>query len=200
MSARRSVGVLLLLLLSVLLTPPVSAASGNVLPPTAKPKGYSLLDAAKATAEFNVNLPRSADTLPNVPFQILYEGQEGPSFPVAPGTMLYVPVVYDVSTGSSAPVDLNDARDLFFNRERYGAEYIQIVVDGKVTSLGPEYLVLVVKPLSTSNGDYDHYTVAAVFLTPLSKGTHTVTIGSRFTGEAIGGVLELGTSYTVVVA
>lgn len=47
---------------------------GNVLPATAKPKGYSLTDIAKATAFFATTPPsdRSKETEPDVPFQILY--------------------------------------------------------------------------------------------------------------------------------
>lgn len=44
--------------------------------------------------------------------------------------------------------------------------------------------------------------MAAVFLTPLSPGTHTVTIQARLTGEALegfGGVFEFELTYTVIV-
>jgi hypothetical protein len=43
---------------------------GEVLPPTAKSKGYSLSDMARATAFFNTG-PRTLDTYPKTPFQIL---------------------------------------------------------------------------------------------------------------------------------
>jgi hypothetical protein len=49
--------------------------------------------------------------------------------------------------------------------------------------------------------------VIAAYLTPLSKGTHTVTVRSRFTGAFIamypeffpGGIFESAISYTVIV-
>ena len=39
----------------IALAVPTLAGSGNVLPPTAKPKGYSLTEAAAATAFFNLS-------------------------------------------------------------------------------------------------------------------------------------------------
>ena len=42
---------------------PAIAGGGNVLPPSAKAHGYSLAEAAGATAYFNVG-PRTPDTLP----------------------------------------------------------------------------------------------------------------------------------------
>jgi hypothetical protein len=80
-----------------------------------------------------------------------------------------------------------------------------VVVDGEVTSLGPEYVVGTETPVLGTGGD--RYTTAAVFLTPLSPGTHTVTIRARFTGEAFeefpeffpGGVFEFEITYTVIV-
>jgi hypothetical protein len=198
----------------VALAMPALAASGNVLPSKAKPKGYSLVKIAKATAHFNTSGPtgRSEMPEPSVPFQILYTSTDNPSnaFAVPPGTMLYVPIVF---ADNSAPIlglfpDVNDpgeVSDYYFNPAQLGAEFIEIVVDGKVTSLDPAYVVGAETPGLPSGGNL--YTVAAVFLTPLSPGLHTVTIRARFTGEALeafpqvfpGGVFAFDVPYSVTV-
>jgi hypothetical protein len=191
----------------IALAVPALAASGDVLPPTAKPHGYSLAEIAKATAAFNTSGPggRSEATEPPVPFQILYTSDKNPSNTfddVPPGTMLYVPIVF---SDNSPPIlgdfpDVNDPEavsDYYFNPEQLGAEFIEIVVDGKVTSLGPAYAVGAETPGLPTGGNL--YTVVAVFLMPLSPGTHTVTIRARFTGEALGEVFEFEATYTVNV-
>ena len=72
------------------------------------------------------------------------------------------------------------------------------MVDSQVTSLGPAYAVGAETPGLPTGGNL--YTVAAVFLTPLSPGTHTVIIRARFTGEALArGVFEFEITYTVIV-
>jgi hypothetical protein len=132
----------------VALAVPALAASGNVLPPTARPKGYSLTEAAAATAVFNTG-PRTPETLPTVfPFQILFlgPGETSPTFVVDPGTMFYVPVLF---VDNAEPIlgdfpDVNDPEAVsayYFNPEQLGAEFIEVVVDGEVTSLGPAYVV-----------------------------------------------------------
>lgn len=186
---------------------PALAGGGNVLPPTANPKGYSLEAAAAITAAFNTG-PRTPETLPaGFPFQILYVGPGGTTFEVRPGTMFYVPVVYSDDTDAALwpfpdVTDPEAVQDYYFSPEQLGAEFIEIVVDGQVASLGPEYAVGAVTPGLPSGGDA--YTVAAAFLTPLSKGTHTVTIRTRFSGEYLapylpGGVFEFETTYLVIV-
>ncbi|WP_165250363.1 hypothetical protein [Paludisphaera soli] len=193
---------------------PAFAGGGNVLPPTAKPKGHSLADLAGETGIFNASGPaaRSEANEPEVPFQILYTSDANPSstFEVRPGTMLYVPVVW---SDDSAPIlgdfpDVNDPEavaDYYFNPDQLGAEFIEIEVDGNTTALEPEYSVGADVPGLPSGAT--HYTVAAAVLTPFSKGTHTVTIRARFTGAAIaefpeffpGGVFEFSNTYTVIV-
>lgn len=184
---------------------PAFAGGGNVQPPTAHPKGYSLADAAAATAYFNTG-PRTPDTLPqNFPFQILYEESAGVpgTFYVRPGTKFYVPVVYsDDTDGDYWPFpDVNDPQavsDYYFDPAQLGAESITIEVDGNVTALGPGYAAGAETPGLPSGGD--NYTVVAAFLTPLTKGTHTVVINAYLSGDFIGGVFEFTTSYTVIVS
>ena len=94
-TAQRRIRVMILGATACLaMTAPVRAGGGNVLPATARPKGYSLAEAAAVTAYFNTG-PRTPDTLPDdFPFQILYVAPGAPTntFHVKTGTMFYVPV------------------------------------------------------------------------------------------------------------
>jgi hypothetical protein len=192
---------------------PALAGGGNVLPATARPKGYSLAAMAAATAAFNTG-PRTPDTLPDTPFQILYgppSAQSTNTFDVKTGTMFYVPL----TTWDDSPPIIGDFPDVsdeeavenyYFSQEELGFVYIEIVVDGRVTSVGPEYVVGVVTP-PLPDGGGTHYTVSAVFLTPLTKGTHTVEIRMFANGAAWaefpdlfpGGIFQGDGVYTVNV-
>ena len=124
--------------------PPAMAEGGKVLPATAKPRGYSLADLARATAAFNVS-NRDPANLPDIPFQVLFTLTDGNSneFTVDQGTMFYVPLLYiDDSPPivGDFPDDLNDRAELeayVFGSEQIGVDLLQIVVDGQVTNLGP---------------------------------------------------------------
>lgn len=182
---------------------PALAGGGNVLPPTAKAKGYSLAEAAAATAYFNVG-PRTPDTLPTgFPFQILYvNAANDTTFDVRPGTMIYVPVVYSDDTDSAfwpyPNVDDPQAvSDYYFDPAQLGAEVLEVEVDGRITSLGPQYAVGARTPGLPSGGNA--YTVVAAFLTPLSPGTHLVTIRALLSGAFIGGEFGFEATYTVNV-
>lgn len=190
----------------LLVAAPAFAGGGNVLPPTASAKGYSLSEAAAATAHFNEG-PRTPDTVPSgFPFQILYSPPDGsppPPFDVRTGTMFYVPLVYSDSTdGAFWPFpDVTDPEavsDYYYDPAQLGAEVVEIVVDGKVTALGPRYAVGAMTPGLPSGADA--YTTIAAYLTPMSKGTHTVTIRVLLDGAFLGGfVFAFETTYTVNV-
>ena len=207
-SAKQLIGALLCSLMSA---SPLLAGGGNVLPPTAQPRGYSLVQAAAATAGFNTG-NRIPENLPgSFPFRILYVPPSGDTtFHIPAGTFLYIPVVYsdDVDAALWPYPDVNDAKavsDYYFDPNQLGAEFIRVVVDGKVTELGPKYAVGAVTPGLPTGGN--NYTVVALFLTPLSPGTHTVAIPDRFTGGFIqmypdffpGGVFSSDLTYTVIV-
>lgn len=187
------------------------AGGGDLLPPTAKPKGYSLSDIAKATAAFSVSGPgnRSSANEPKIPFQILYTSDINKppnTFSVRPGTMLYVPIAF----ADDSPIILGTFPDFadsaavanyFFSPDQLGAEFLEIVVDGQVASIGEDsgYAVGVKTP-PLPDGGGTHYLTVAVFLTPFTKGTHTVTIRGKFTGTALGGeTFEFKDTYTVTV-
>jgi hypothetical protein len=180
---------------------------GEVVPVVGKPKGYSLADAAAATAYFNTGA-RTPDTIPgNFPFQILYITPDySNTFSVETGTMLYVPVIYsdDLDAAYWPFPDVTDPAAVmayYFDPQQLGAEYFQIVVDGKVSELGPEYAAGTTTQ-GLADGGQD-YTVVAAFLTPLSKGKHTVKIAARLSGKYItdvfGGVYEFEIPFTVIV-
>jgi hypothetical protein len=220
MNVKRSfgslVGIALILVIAVTMvastsTPASALGGGQVLPAGANAHSYSLVDAAEATAYFNTG-PRTPDTLPeNFPFQILYISPDtNNTFFVDTGTMLYVPVLY---SDNSEPVigtfpDVTDPAAVsayYYDPQQLGTEFLRITVDGNITNLGPEYAVGTETPGLPTGGD--DYTGVGAFLTPLSKGTHTVTIAGRLTGAFIqmypdffpGGVFEFEISYTVVV-
>ena len=184
---------------------------GGVLPASARPHGTSLAEMAATTAYFNTG-PRAPGTQPDTPFQILFTPADGPTpvFTVRPGTMFYVPIVYSDDAPpilGDLPADVTHQKAVahyYFNAAELGAVSIDVVVDGHVTSLGPDYAVGAATPLSDGGS---RYTVVAAFLNPLPKGTHMVTIHSKFDGDALaqfpdffpGGVWEYETTYRVVV-
>jgi len=192
--------------------PAVLAGGGNVLPGPAKPKGFSLSDMAKATAGFNTPNPITGMRTfpyPDTPFQILYVQQNNNlTFEVSPGTMLYVPIFFSDDTkpvvGTFPDVNNRDAvLNYFYSQEQLGNVYAQIVVDGEVNSLGSDYVVGI-GPVNLGDAYVDpatgihvpagtHYIVSAAFLTPLTKGTHTVQILGKSTGKAVRDYLFDGT-------
>lgn len=182
---------------------PTSAASGggNVLPAVAQPKGYSLLQLATRTAAYNVT-DHSGPT-PRIPFQMLVWRGDNPPFYVKPGTMLYVPILYNsdsppVVGNFPDPTDRKELLDYWYSQAEFGMVYTTITVDGKATSLGPEYVVGVAFPTPLPDTATRYITVAAV-LTPLTKGRHTIGISALATGEALGGAFEFSLDYTVIV-
>ena len=122
--------------------------------------------------------------------------------------MLYVPIFF---ADDSEPIPLgfpNDVtdpakvEDFYFSDAKLGAKFLEITVDGKTTSIerGSGYIVGV-EVARLADGGGTHYIPTAVFLTPLTKGTHTVTIRARFEGAAVGfpPPFEFEIPYTVIV-
>ena len=188
---------------------PPHAGGGDPLPPTEKPKGYSLSDIAKATAFFATSAPesRNKNTEPKVPFQILYTSKEPSSntFSVRPGTTLYVPIFFATDslpiTGNFPDVaDPKAVENYVFSDEELGAEAFAIDVDGKVTFIKEDSGYIVgVKVAKLADGEGKQYITAAVFLTPLTKGEHTVKIKGKLTGDALPAPFEFDITYTVKV-
>ena len=201
----RRTGALIVGLILLAWASPARAGGGEVQPPTAKPHGYSLSDAAAATAAFNSG-PRTLDTLPKTPFQVLYvkPGDVAKTFVVKSGTSFYVPVE---SVDDSPPIlgdfpqdvsDQDDDADYFFNPDELGGSDFTIEVDGKATELDADYVAgVTTAPLPDGGGR--HYIVIGAFLTPMSKGTHIVKISGTLDGAAIGGSFSFEITYTVIV-
>jgi hypothetical protein len=175
---------------------PAFAGGGNVMPSNAQPKGYSLIDAAAATAVFNTG-DHSA-TPPALPFYTLAADAT-----LKPGTSLYVPIFYADDSGMVVPPFPPDVTDQEADAEylmnliydAFGVEAFLISVDGKVTVLDDSYIAgTVTDPLQDGPPDGTNYIVSAAFLTPLTPGKHEIGIGG-----VIGGVPAVFVSYTMNV-
>jgi hypothetical protein len=172
-----------------LLGAPMSALAGggNVLPSNARTKGYSLTDAARATAVFNTG-PHDAAP-PSLPFHTLTDDAT-----VKPGTTLYVPIFYADDSGEVEgvfPADVTDQdadaaylSGLVLND--FGVSALLIVVDGKVTVLDDSYIHGTrTPPLADGPPHGTNYIVSAAYLTPLTPGKHTVEVGGIIDGEPV---------------
>jgi len=186
-------------------------ASGRVLPPTARPNGYSLSAIAKATAYFNTSdrtgIPPDAPCLVEecAPLQILFVPANGATqntFSVSPGTIFYVPVLLDDDSPpiiGSCPIsattcadfpnvgDREALLDYMYSRKEFGLRYSEIVVDGKVHELGSDYLVEVRAPVppGLADGSGTQYITSAAFVAPLKEGTHTIEIRANANGQDV---------------
>jgi hypothetical protein len=170
---------------------------GYVVPANTKVYGYSLYDMARATAAFNVT--NRAGPVPNTPFQILFARQVDPSDPDSPlvttfkvgqGRFLYVPVAYN---DTSMPVIGNFPKNAehrkqllkyWYSQSEFGTVATEIIVNGKVTPLGGDYVAGVNFPTPLPDGATQYATPAA-FIAPLPVGTHTVEIHFKATGDAL---------------
>jgi hypothetical protein len=168
------------------------AGGGNVLPASANPKGYSLNQMAAATAVYNTGQATGNPLTPpppDVPFHVLVADAT-----VKHGTMLYLPIFYADDSGgapSDFPDDITDQDDcadylddLVLNG--FGVEAFIVQVDGQTTVLDDDYVTgTATAPLLDGTPAGTNYITSAVFLTPLTRGVHTVSIGGIIDGEAI---------------
>jgi hypothetical protein len=194
---------------------------GNVLPATARPYGFSLTDMTGATALFTTSGNNLA-FYPHTPFQVLYfdpptlafHFENGGLFvtgvnhlTVKPGTPFYVPVAnVDDSPPilGTFPTDPSTVANYVFAHDQVGMTNLQIVVDGRVTPLGSAYAAGPVTTPPLLDGGGTHIITVGAFLTPLSPGTHTVSIAGEFSGvltqQATGLTFEqFSFTYTVTV-
>lgn len=162
------------------------AGSGHVLPPKATPQGWSIDDMAAAVANFSISGNDPA-FYPDTPFQIIYR-HPGNAFTLKPGTFLYVKVIF---IDDSAPVigdwpaNKSEAGNYFFGRTELGAHDLEIEIDGKVFSLDhPGYIGGPVPTPNSPDGS-EHFIQTGAFVTPLSRGTHTLTIRGVLDGDAM---------------
>ena len=177
------------------------AGGGNVLPPFASPKGYSLSEIAVATAVYNTGVTTGNPATPpppDVPFEILVADAT-----VKPGTAFYLPIFYaDDSGGAPAdfPEDITDqeADADYLNGlvlDGFGVEAFIVQVDGQTTILDDGFITgTTTAPLLDGTPGGTHYIISAAFLSPLTPGKHTVGIGGIIDGEPV-----VFLSYTVTV-
>jgi hypothetical protein len=181
------------------------AGGGNVLPSSAKPKGYSLSDIAVDTAVYNTGSASGNPETPpppDVPFEILVPSVA--SYTVKPGTMLYLPVFFADDTDSlypGFPADITDqaANAAYLNSFVFAAYDVTsfiVQVDGETTVLDDGFICgVTTAPLLDGTPGGTHYIVCAAFLTPLAPGEHTVSIGGIIDGSPVAFI-----SYNVTVS
>ncbi len=187
------------------------AGSGSVLPPEARPLGYSIDDMASAVAIFSITGNDPA-YYPDTPFQIIY--RKGPlqdptganTFVVKPGTFLYLkfffindaePVIGDF------PTDKSEVAGYIFGPDQLGGHDLEVEIDGQITSLdSPGYVGGPVATPNSPDGSENLLQIGA-FVSPLKKGTHTIVIRGVFDGQAfvdaVGGPFTAEITYTVIV-
>ncbi|HEX2046332.1 MAG TPA: BTAD domain-containing putative transcriptional regulator [Acidimicrobiales bacterium] len=162
--------------------------TGPVMPADECPHGFSLGEVAAAVSSFQLN-GNDPKYLPDTPFQILHLqdvnveivgggmlGTGDRSFTVAAGTVCFVPIwVIDdrppVTPGF--PSTASSAAAWFFDPAHSGGRDFQIVVDGRSTPIGAEY---VTGPAPIVGDEQHHAITLAAFLRPLNPGTHVVIV------------------------
>jgi len=183
---------------------PTHQGGGKVLPPRAQPHGYSLDEMASAVANFSITGNNPA-YYPDTPFQIIYLTADN-TFTVSRGTYLYVkfffiddaePVIGDW------PARKRDADEYIFGETQLGGHDLEVEVDGEIFSLDrPGYVGGPVATPDSPDGS-EHLIQIGAFVSPLKKGTHTLTIRGVFDGvalvQAIGGPYEFEVNYTIIV-
>jgi hypothetical protein len=197
---------------------PALAGGGNVQPPEAKPSGYPLAKMAAELAYFNSS-GNDPKYYPDTPFQILFASGTDYSlvdqtilatgsntFHVKTETRFFVPVFgFDDSPPvvGDYPARSQDAADYIFGPDEVGGHDVFVKVDGKVTEIGPDYVAGPVTVPNLLDGGGSQEIQVGAFLTPLTKGTHTVTVGAIFDGaaflDAYGVAFDIEYTYTVIV-
>jgi hypothetical protein len=179
---------------------------GQVLPPGARPQGYSLEDMARLVGPFTIN-GNNPNSVPKTPFSILFTASGGPpamsipcqggtgvldtgcnTFLVKAGTEFFLALlVVDDSPPvlGEFPTDQRQAIPYFFGPKQYGGEDFYVAVDGRTTPLGPEFLAGPVQTPPLNDGGGTHLIELGAFLTPLSLGLHTIIIHGEIDGAGV---------------
>jgi hypothetical protein len=174
---------------------------GEIMPSSARPHGFSLSDMAADDAQFVTS--GNTQSFPTTPFQILFADPPinfspvqgnglletgSNSFSVPPGTMFYVPIATvddsPLVLGGTFPTSPSAARSYWFDSSQLGGSD-SITVDDRTTPIGATYLVGPISTQPLPDGGGTHVITMGVFLTPFKKGTHTVSISTRFDGAFI---------------
>ena len=192
-------------LATVLIAPGTAAAhptGRRVLPPDARPEGYSLTKMTRQLALFTTSGNDPA-YYPDTPFQVLYfepstvqmdAGGGGWSysgtntFTVRTGTQFFVPLQNADDSPpvlGRFPVRRAAAQRYLFDRAQLGARGYEIVVDGVSTRTGRRYLAGPVATPPLLDGGGTHMITLGTFLGPLAPGRHTVTIRGGLYGDLL---------------
>jgi hypothetical protein len=204
---------ILALFIALGIAPPVGLAEdqeregGQVLPPGARPHGYSLEDMARLLAPFTTS-GNDLKHYPNTPFQILYTISGGPpamsiscqnggtgvldsgcnAFKVNAGMEFFVPLLgVDDSPPvlGTFPTDEEGAIPYFFGSKNYGGREFVITVDCRSTRIGPGFLAGPVQTPPLLDGGGTHFIQLGAFLEPLSLGLHVITVQGEIAGAGV---------------
>jgi hypothetical protein len=204
-----------------------TAANDAVMPPGANPHGTNLTEMAEKLALFDTSSNNPA-YYPKTPFSILFQdpakqtimpvscqnagegflAMGGNTFVVRPGTPFFVPL-FSVDDSppivGDFPLTESAAAAYFFGPTQLGGRNFEIIVDGQSFAVGPAYVAGPVTTPSLLDGGGTHLIQLSVFLTPLSVGTHVVTIRGEVGGPALFSAyrfscLQEDYTYTVNVA
>jgi hypothetical protein len=190
---------------------PPAPEEDNVLPPDARPYGYTLADLAQQLALFTVSGNNLAN-YPNTPFQILYAAPPfatvpvgngtvfsgGNTFTVARGTPFYVPLFNADDSPPFVPPypkSAQQASNYFFNPSLLGGQDFYVFVDGVPTELGPDYVAGPVKTPVLPDGGGTHIITLGAFIKPLPPGDHTVRISGHSGSMAVLNVFGFGNAF-----
>lgn len=179
-----------------------ASSQGGVLAGNTAPRGWSLTRITAAAAAFDVSNNTPSD-YPSTPFQLLYYAPStltvtsmnggvafsgSNSFRVAAGTPFFVPMF---SVDDSPPVigtfptSHAQAVTYFFDPSQIGGQGFEITVDGKTTQLGSSFLAGPVTTSPLPDGGGTHMITLGAFLSPLARGTHTVSINGGIFGALL---------------
>jgi hypothetical protein len=172
---------------------------GHVLPPEARPHGYSLdrmvsLLALFQTSQNNLSYyPFEQFPESTRPFQVLYlPNQVNNHFVVYAGTVFYVPLVFvDDSQPilGHFPINAKGAEYYFTSPQQLGGKNWELTVDRDTISIGAEYFagpaVQTNPPLLDGGGT--HIYILGAFVTPLPLGPHIIKVHGELDGAALGG-------------
>jgi hypothetical protein len=202
--------IAILLAIAMLLSLAFAGGGGNVMPASAKPHGYSLDDMTLKMALFQTS-GNNLTYYPQTPFQILYmaggatrsdlscpvpNGGTGDlwtgtnSFVVRSGTPFFVPL-WGVDDSPPVlppfPYHASMAGHYFFDSSLVGGRDFEVIVDGQSTKLGESYVGWAITPSDQPllDGGGHGIVILGVFLTPMSVGTHTVTIRGQLAGAGL---------------
>ena len=109
-----------------------------------------------------------------------------------------------IDEGCGFPTDPSKVANYVFAHDQFGTTNLALTVDGRATSIGAAYTAGPVQTPPLPDGGGTHIITVGAFLTPLSPGTHTVTISGVFAGlafqQATGlSFLQFQLTYTVTV-